>query len=119
MTGTDSPIPVTDLIPELEQRNRMIYERYLAGDRAVELAQAFGISVRRYQSQGWVSVLAGTDGFWLRTCVACFAPTSPIFSRGASRHYPNTKTKCARFRRLISDQRKPQERQEPKPPETP
>lgn len=44
---TDSPIPVTDLIPELEQRNRMIYERYLAGERAADLAQAFGISVRR------------------------------------------------------------------------
>ena len=56
---TDSPIPVTDLIPELEQRNRAIYERYLAGERAADLAQAFGISVRRvnrlvrrYQSRG-------------------------------------------------------------------
>lgn len=56
---TDSPIPVTDLTPALEQRNRAIYERYLAGERAVDLAREFGISVvrvnrlvRRYQNRG-------------------------------------------------------------------
>ncbi|MBE2194851.1 MAG: hypothetical protein IAE83_11815 [Anaerolinea sp.] len=30
----DSLIPVTDMIPELEQRNRAIYERFLTGNHA-------------------------------------------------------------------------------------
>jgi hypothetical protein len=39
--------PVTDLIPEKDVRNRAIYRKYLAGERAVDLASEFEISVRR------------------------------------------------------------------------
>jgi Mor family transcriptional regulator len=39
--------PVTDMIPEKEWRNQEIVRRYLAGERAVDLAREFGISVRR------------------------------------------------------------------------
>ena len=39
--------PVTDMIPEREWRNQEIVRRYLAGERAVDLAREFGISVRR------------------------------------------------------------------------
>ncbi len=39
--------PVTDMIPEKEGRNQEIIRRYLAGERAVDLAWEFGISVRR------------------------------------------------------------------------
>ena len=39
--------PVTDMIPEKEWRNQEILRRYLAGERAVDLAREFGISVRR------------------------------------------------------------------------
>ena len=38
---------VTDMIPEKEARNRAIYHRYLAVERAVDLANEFEISVRR------------------------------------------------------------------------
>lgn len=38
---------VTDMIPEKEWRNQEITRRYLAGERAVDLAREFGISVRR------------------------------------------------------------------------
>ncbi len=39
--------PVTDMIPEKEWRNQEIIRRYLSGERAVDLAREFGISVRR------------------------------------------------------------------------
>ncbi len=39
--------PVTDMIPEKEWRNQEIFRRYMAGERAVDLAREFGISVRR------------------------------------------------------------------------
>ncbi len=39
--------PITDMIPEKEWRNQEIIRRYLAGERAVDLAREFGISVRR------------------------------------------------------------------------
>ena len=39
--------PVSDMIPEKDQRNQEIYKRYLAGERAFDLAREFGISVRR------------------------------------------------------------------------
>ncbi len=39
--------PVTDMIPEKEWRNQEIVRRYMAGERAVDLAREFGISVRR------------------------------------------------------------------------
>ena len=42
----ESDTPVSDRIPEKDQRNQEIYERYMAGERAVDLAQEFGISVR-------------------------------------------------------------------------
>ena len=49
--------PVTDLIPLEEVRNAEIYQRYAAGERAVELAEDYGISlqriyvlIRRYQT---------------------------------------------------------------------
>jgi hypothetical protein len=39
--------PVSDIPPLKADRNREIVERYLAGERAVDLAKEFGISVRR------------------------------------------------------------------------
>jgi len=39
--------PVSNMIPEKDQRNREIYHRYMAGERAVDLARDFGISIRR------------------------------------------------------------------------
>jgi hypothetical protein len=39
--------PVSDMIPEKEPRNREIFTRYMTGERAVDLALEFGISVRR------------------------------------------------------------------------
>ncbi len=44
---TEADAPVTDMIPEKDIRNQAIYHRYLAGERAVDLAREFGISVRR------------------------------------------------------------------------
>ena len=35
------------MIPEKDVRNQAIYRRYLAGERAVDLASEFEISVRR------------------------------------------------------------------------
>ncbi len=43
----EAEIPVSDMIPEKEWRNQEIVRRYLAGERAVDLAKEFGISVRR------------------------------------------------------------------------
>ena len=43
----ESETPVSDMIPEKEWRNQEIVRRYLAGERAVDLAKEFGISVRR------------------------------------------------------------------------
>ncbi len=50
--------PASSLIPEKRNRNLEIVQRFLAGERAVDLAQEFGISVvrvnrlvRRYQSR--------------------------------------------------------------------
>ncbi|MBE2193798.1 MAG: helix-turn-helix domain-containing protein [Anaerolinea sp.] len=39
--------PASSLIPEKTTRNQQIIERYLAGERAADLAQEFGISVVR------------------------------------------------------------------------
>ena len=39
--------PVTDEIPEKDQRNFEIYTRYMNGERAVDLATEFHVSVRR------------------------------------------------------------------------
>jgi Mor family transcriptional regulator len=35
------------MIPTKTERNDTIYERYMAGERAVDLAREYGISVRR------------------------------------------------------------------------
>jgi Mor family transcriptional regulator len=43
----EADAPVNDVIPEKEQRNQQIFTRYMAGERTVELAREFGISVRR------------------------------------------------------------------------
>ncbi|CAG1007172.1 hypothetical protein ANRL4_03712 [Anaerolineae bacterium] len=46
----DRPLPTKparSLIPEKQSRNLEIVQRFLAGERAVDLAQEFGISVRR------------------------------------------------------------------------
>ena len=54
---TISPQPVTDLIPTEEERNLEIYKRYIAGERATDLAEDYGVSlqriyvlIRRYQT---------------------------------------------------------------------
>ena len=39
--------PITDLIPTEEERNFEIYNRYVAGERAVNLAEDYGISLQR------------------------------------------------------------------------
>jgi DNA-binding CsgD family transcriptional regulator len=39
--------PASSMNPTKTERNREIIQRYLAGERAVDLAQEFGISVRR------------------------------------------------------------------------
>jgi Mor family transcriptional regulator len=44
---SEADTPVSDMIPEKEWRNQEIVRRYLAGERAVDLAKEFGISVRR------------------------------------------------------------------------
>ncbi len=43
----EAETPVSDMVPEKEQRNQEIVRRNLAGERAVDLAKEFGISVRR------------------------------------------------------------------------
>ena len=39
--------PASSMIPPKVQRNQEIVQRYLAGERVVDLASEFGISVRR------------------------------------------------------------------------
>ena len=39
--------PITDLIPTEEDRNLEIYKRYIAGGRATDLAQDYGVSLQR------------------------------------------------------------------------
>jgi DNA-binding CsgD family transcriptional regulator len=39
--------PASSMIPTKTERNNAIYERYMAGERAVDLAREYGISVRR------------------------------------------------------------------------
>ncbi len=39
--------PASSMIPPKTERNQEIVRRYLAGERAVDLATEFGISVRR------------------------------------------------------------------------
>ncbi len=39
--------PASSMIPAKTERNREIIRRYLAGERAEDIAQEFGISVRR------------------------------------------------------------------------
>ena len=43
----NSDMPASSMIPPKTQRNQDIVQRYLAGERAVDLAKEFGISVRR------------------------------------------------------------------------
>jgi hypothetical protein len=43
----EAETPVSDMIPEKDERNQEIVRRYLAGERAFDLAREFGISVRR------------------------------------------------------------------------
>jgi Mor family transcriptional regulator len=46
----DQPVsarPVSDIPPLKADRNQEIYDRYMAGERAVDLAGEFGVSVRR------------------------------------------------------------------------
>ncbi len=43
----EAETPVSDMIPEKAWRNQEIVRRYMAGERAVDLANEFGISVRR------------------------------------------------------------------------
>jgi Mor family transcriptional regulator len=43
----ESMTPVSDMIPEKEWRNQEIFRRYMDGERAIDLARAFGISIRR------------------------------------------------------------------------
>ena len=42
-----SLLPASAAIPEKVDRNLEIYQRYVAGERAQNLADEFGISVRR------------------------------------------------------------------------
>ena len=44
---TLSAQPVTDLIPTEDERNSEIYQRYVNGERAVDLADDYGISLQR------------------------------------------------------------------------
>jgi Mor family transcriptional regulator len=39
--------PLTDYSPTKEDRNAEIYQRYLAGERAVDLAREYGMSLQR------------------------------------------------------------------------
>jgi len=39
--------PVTDYEPTKEDRNAAIYQRYLAGERAVDLSREYGMSLQR------------------------------------------------------------------------
>ncbi len=39
--------PLTDFIPPKEERNAEIYQRYLTGARAVDLAKEYGMSLQR------------------------------------------------------------------------
>jgi Mor family transcriptional regulator len=39
--------PASSTIPSKTERNNMIYERYMAGEKAVDLASEYGVSVRR------------------------------------------------------------------------
>ena len=39
--------PLNDFTPTKHNRNREIYTRYLAGERAIELAAEYGISLQR------------------------------------------------------------------------
>jgi Mor family transcriptional regulator len=39
--------PASSMIPPKTERNQAIVQRYLVGERAVDLAKEFGISVRR------------------------------------------------------------------------
>ena len=45
----ESDVPVSDMIPEKDQRNQEIFARYTARERAIDLAREFGISVRRVE----------------------------------------------------------------------
>jgi Mor family transcriptional regulator len=39
--------PLSEIPPLNESRNQASYDRYMAGERAVDLAKEFGVSVRR------------------------------------------------------------------------
>ena len=39
--------PVTDLIPTEEERNSEIYQRYVNGERAIDLSEDYSISLQR------------------------------------------------------------------------
>ncbi len=44
---TELDVPASDMILEKHRRNQEIFARYMSGERAVDLAREFGISVRR------------------------------------------------------------------------
>ena len=44
---TVSTQPVTDLVPTEEDRNLEIYNRYVAGERAIDLAEDYRVSLQR------------------------------------------------------------------------
>ena len=39
--------PVTDLIPTENERNTKIYQRYISGERAIDLAEDYSVSLQR------------------------------------------------------------------------
>jgi Mor family transcriptional regulator len=39
--------PVTDLIPVEEKRNAKIYQRYVNGEKATDLAKDYSVSIQR------------------------------------------------------------------------
>jgi Mor family transcriptional regulator len=61
----ETDVPTSDMIPKMEWRNQEIFARYMSGERTVDLAREFGISVRRvnrlirrYLNGGWSSLEA-------------------------------------------------------------
>jgi len=42
-----SDIPISRLTPPKEERNREIYRRYIAGERAIDLAKEYSVSLQR------------------------------------------------------------------------
>jgi hypothetical protein len=60
---TQSEKPVSKKAPLKASRNKEIYDRYIAGERSIDLAREFGVSVRRinklirrFQTRGYYSI---------------------------------------------------------------